>query len=441
MTLSSISQEGTFTSLSKYQKQTLGLLTIGTFLEYFDLMLYIHMTLLLNEIFFPKTDHHTTILLSAFAFCSSYILRPVGAMLFGVIGDKLGRKSIIIITTFMMAVSCIIMANIRTYAQIGIMASWLVTMCRVMQGISSASEFVGAKLYLTETLKPPIRYPSVMLMSIGMAIGTIVALFMASFVISHGINWRYLFWFGSVIAIISLFARTKLQETTDFMEAKNKINQPNSISKNIVSQNVTFKTVVALFLLQCIWPISSYFSYIYCGDVLKNSFGFTAVQVINENLMISIANLIILIIISYYSYKIYPLKLAKFLLIPFVMTITIGPYLLMQYYTADNLFMLRLLIILFSPYAGLVMPISFMYVPVLKRFRYVSLSFAISTTIFYCVTPFSMVHLIDIFNYSGVTIIIFPLAICFLWAIMHFERLENRSVNDINYHEQPLLNL
>lgn len=422
MTFNTVYKEGTLRSLSKYQKQTLGLLTIGTFLEYFDLMLYIHMTLFLNEIFFPPTDHHTAILLSAFAFCSSYILRPLGAMLFGFLGDRLGRKSIIIITTFIMAISCMIMANIPSYAQIGIMASWLVTICRVMQGISSAAEFVGAKLYLTETLKPPIRYPAVMLMSIGMVIGTIIALIMASGVISRGINWRYLFWFGSFIAIISLFARTKLQEASDFMAAKNQLILSNHKSKTMLSK-VNLKTIAALFLLQCIWPISSYFSYIYCGNILKNNFGFTAIQVINENLLISVGNLIILIGITYYSYKIYPLKLAKLLLIPFTMIITIGPYLLMQFYTANNLFIFRLLIILFSPYAGLIMPVAFMHVPILKRFTCVSLSFAISSTIFYCITPFSMVHLIKTFNYLGITIIILPLVLCFLWAIMHFERL------------------
>ena len=58
------------TKLTKEQKQAVGLLSIGTFLEYFDLMLYVHMAVLLNELFFPKTDPFTASLLSAFGFCS-----------------------------------------------------------------------------------------------------------------------------------------------------------------------------------------------------------------------------------------------------------------------------------------------------------------------------------------------------------------------------------
>ncbi|XVN43072.1 MAG: MFS transporter [Candidatus Rickettsia vulgarisii] len=102
------------------------------------------MATLLNELFFEPTDPFTSSLRTAFAFCSSYILRPVGALIFGWLGDNIGRKHTVIITTFMMAMSCLMMAVLPTYAQIGIAATWLVTICRIMQGLSSQGEFVGA---------------------------------------------------------------------------------------------------------------------------------------------------------------------------------------------------------------------------------------------------------------------------------------------------------
>ncbi len=79
-------------SLTKEQKSAVGLLSIGTFLEYFDLMLYVHMAVLLNELFFEPTDPFTASLGTAFAFCSTYLLRPVGALLFGYLGDNWGRN-------------------------------------------------------------------------------------------------------------------------------------------------------------------------------------------------------------------------------------------------------------------------------------------------------------------------------------------------------------
>jgi len=147
-----------FSGLKREEKEAIGLLQVGTFLEYFDLMLYVHMAVLLNELFFPKTDAHTAALLSAFAFCSTYVLRPLGALIFGYIGDNIGRKTTVIITTMMMSISCIIMATLPTYAQIGITAAWAVTLCRIIQGISSMGEIIGAEIYLTEMTKPPASY-------------------------------------------------------------------------------------------------------------------------------------------------------------------------------------------------------------------------------------------------------------------------------------------
>ena len=91
--------------LTRQQKEAIGLLSIGTFLEYFDLMLYVHMAVILNELFFPKTDPFTASLLSAFAFCSIFVFRPIGAIIFGYIGDNIGRKATIVITTFLMSIS------------------------------------------------------------------------------------------------------------------------------------------------------------------------------------------------------------------------------------------------------------------------------------------------------------------------------------------------
>ncbi|WP_425360210.1 MFS transporter [Candidatus Tisiphia endosymbiont of Ceraclea dissimilis] len=140
--------DGTFSSLRKEQKEAIGLLSIGTFLEYFDLMLYVHMAVLLNGLFFPKTDPDTAAFLSAAAFCSTYALRPLGAFLFGWLGDNIGRKSTVIITTVLMSLSCVIMANVPTYEEIGIRAVWIVTACRILQGITSMGEKVGASIIL-----------------------------------------------------------------------------------------------------------------------------------------------------------------------------------------------------------------------------------------------------------------------------------------------------
>ncbi|AEK74834.1 hypothetical protein RHHCN13_04270 [Rickettsia conorii subsp. heilongjiangensis] len=66
-------------NLNRNQKEAIGLLSVGTFLEYFDLMLYVHMVVVFNELFFPKADPKVVFIYSASAFCSTYLLRPFGA--------------------------------------------------------------------------------------------------------------------------------------------------------------------------------------------------------------------------------------------------------------------------------------------------------------------------------------------------------------------------
>lgn len=139
-------------------------------------MLYVHMAVLLNELFFPKTDPFTASLLSAFAFCSSYLLRPVGSVVFGFIGDKIGRKASLIISTLLMSCSCLIIGILPTYAQIGITASWIITLCRMIQGMAASAESTGAEIYITESIKGKKIYPLVALITIFSAIGTSAAL-------------------------------------------------------------------------------------------------------------------------------------------------------------------------------------------------------------------------------------------------------------------------
>lgn len=138
-------------SLTKEQKKAIGLLSIGTFLEYVDFMLYIHMGVFLNEIFFAPTNNpYSAALLGAFSFSAPFIVRPIGALIFGWIGDRIGRKSTVIITTSIMAISCLMIANLPTYAQIGITASIIVIICRILQGMSSIGEVIGVELYFTK---------------------------------------------------------------------------------------------------------------------------------------------------------------------------------------------------------------------------------------------------------------------------------------------------
>jgi MFS family permease len=429
-----------FSSLKHEQKEAIGLLQIGTFLEYFDFMLYIHMAVLLNELFFPKTDPHTAALLSAFAFCSTYVLRPVGALIFGYIGDYLGRKSTVILTTMMMAISCLIMANLPTYAQVGITAAWLVTLCRIIQGISSMSEILGAHIYVTEMLKPPSQYVAVSFISVASALGSVCALGVAALVTTLGLEWRLAFWIGAGIAVVGSLARTKLRETSEFIEAKTlklkqieerKISKSKKSSKKLLIQEhsekekICKKTIAAYFLVYCGWPLSFYLSFMYFNPLLKKNYGYTAEDIIFHNFLLSLISLSVTMLVATLSYKINPLKILKTRgLLLGILTLFL-PLAIMAATTHIQIFLIQALLLLVALAPLPADSIFIKHFPVLKRFTATSLLYALKSTFMYILTSFSLVYLNYYLGEWGLWVIMFPFIAGFLWGVHHFEKLEN----------------
>ncbi len=426
-------------SLTRKQKEAIGLLSIGTFLEYFDLMLYVHMAVLLNELFFPKADPYTSAIYSATAFCATFVFRPIGALIIGWIGDNIGRKATVIITTSMMAISCIIMANLPTYAQIGITATWIMTICRIAQGMSSMGEIMGAQLYLTEITKPPVQYPVVALIDAFGAIGSATALDIASIVTSFELNWRIAFWIGAAIALIGVIARTALRETPEFADAKRrvkKILENTDMNKKILEDDPIWqdkpdkKTIFALFLIDCSWPLTFYFAFIHCGNILKNQFGYKPEEVINHNFLVSIGTIIYMLFIIYLSYRIYPLKILKVKIIIMLIFIPFCPYLLDYGITTPFYLMLfQLFILVFGPSKTPAFPIIFRNFPIFKRFTYSNFSYALSRAIIYIITSFGIVYFIKYFGNGGVWIMMIPIYVGYSYGLSHFKQLEKKAGN------------
>ncbi|WP_341750211.1 MFS transporter [Candidatus Tisiphia endosymbiont of Sialis lutaria] len=420
------------TSLTKEQKESLGLLSIGTFLEYFDLYLYVHMAGMLNELFFEPSDPKTTSLMMSFAFCTSFVFRPVGAVIFGWLGDNIGRKSTVIITTSMMAVTCLVMANLPTYAQIGVTATWVITICRVVQGISSMGEMTGAQLYLTETIKPPAQYATVGLMWACCDLGGLGALGVASLVTLHGFNWRLAFWIGAAIALVGSVARTTLRETPEFADAKRQIKKvfekanidtANLTNHPILQEKVNKKTIIAFFLLKNASPVCFYFNYVYCGNILNTSFGYTMAEVIQHNFIVCIMDFLIISTLCYLSLKIYPLLTVKIMLSISSIVIIFCPYLLNNINAPYQLFLIQFVISLLGESLGPASPILYKSFPVFKRFTYVSIIFAISRALMYVITAFAFTYLYDHFGHWGLWVIMVPIIISFDYGLLYFEKL------------------
>lgn len=423
--------------LTREQKESIGLLQIGTFLEYFDLMLYVHMAVLLNELFFPETDPLTTRLIAALSFSSVFILRPFGAIIFGYIGDNFGRKLTVIITTTLMAVSCIIMYILPTYNDIGITASYIMILCRAMQGMSSMGEVIGAEIYLTETIKRPTIFPVVGFITVSLTLGGVASLAIASLATTEGFNWRYAFLIGTIIAMVGGLARTRLRETPDFVNAKKEIQsvfEKTGVDIKLLEKSPIYNekankiTAIAYFLLECSAPTCFFLIYAYSANILKEVHDYTPGQIIHQNFIVTVIEFFTILLITFLSFRIYPLKILKVKLIIFACFIFILPF-IFQYSTSPAGIMLAQLgISCFGVSVLPAGPIFYSHFPVFKRFTYTGFAYSLSRAIMHLTTSFGFIFLFEYLGHYGILVIMIPVLIGFAFGLNHFEKLDKQNI-------------
>jgi MFS family permease len=425
--------------LTREQKEAIGLLQIGTFLEYFDFMLYIHMAVVLNELFFPQADPHTASLVTAFAFCSTWVFRPFGALIFGYIGDHIGRKMTVIITTTMMAISCMIMANLPTYAQIGISAAWLVTLCCIIQGLSSMGEKIGAQIYVSEFTKPPVGYAAVSFIGVAASIGSMAALAIATLTTRFGFNWRIAFWIGSCIAVLGSVARTRLRETPEFVDMKLKLKlsieeceraNPRKAEKllkevaNFRKHKIPRLTLLSYFLIECGWPITFYLVYMYFNPTLKAVYHYTSEDIILHNFALSMIHVIQDIVWTVASLYFHPLKIVRMRTKVSLFLIVLVPVCLLFHVGVGAVFLLQALLLTFNTSGAPAQYVFIKQIPVYRRFTAISFTGALGRALTYIITSFGMVFMTDWLGCYGTLFITLPVTISFLWAVKYFEKLE-----------------
>lgn len=433
----------TQTKLTKEQIHTVWILSIGAFLEHFDKMLYIHMTLILNVLFFPPTDALFTNLLLACSFCSSYILAPVGALFLGHFGDSFGRKNATILNSLATAVCCLIVAFLPTYEQIGITAPIILMTIRTIQGMSSFAELNGVEIYLTESIKPPKQYPIVALVPAFNRLGSTLAIGIAAFFSSGAMlnqweqyGWRFAFLTGALIGAVGAVARTSLKEAQEFIDKQKLLKETFkkadiewSKKNQSINPKVPFATSLAYFVMCCARPLWFYLIFIHSATILRQVFGFTPAQIASNNFLPSAFNFFIPLAISYFSYKTNPLKIIRLRLIAGALCVIFFPFLMDAFPFPKTVLFFQYFFLAarfdYTPAA----PIFFRYFPALKRFRYVSFINSLATLFTYILTSFGLTCVTKYFSQGFSFLCIFiPFVICFAVALRYFETKEAESV-------------
>ena len=123
---------------------------IGNVMEWYDFAVYGYFASVIGQLFFPNTDPAVSLIASFGAFAAGFVVRPLGGLLFGRIGDRIGRERAMTLSVVAMAVPTVLMAFIPSYQTIGILAPILIIFLRIVQGLSVGGEFTSSLVYLVE---------------------------------------------------------------------------------------------------------------------------------------------------------------------------------------------------------------------------------------------------------------------------------------------------
>src|SRR5262245_15542868 len=189
----------------------------GNVMEWYDFSIYGFFARTIGSLYFPTGDPRTSLLAAFAVFAVGFLMRPLGAVLFGHIGDRVGRGPALLWSVIAMAVPTFVIGVLPTYAQIGVAASVLMLLCRILQGLAVGGEYTSSAVFLAETADPSKRgaasawapFGAVAGILLGSAVGAAIMNAMPlEQVVSWG--WRIPFLFGVVVGLVGFLLRRRM---------------------------------------------------------------------------------------------------------------------------------------------------------------------------------------------------------------------------------------
>ena len=196
---------------------------VGNVMEWYDFALYGYFASVISQQFFPSDNQITSLLATYGVFAAGFLMRPIGALLFGYIGDRFSRSRVLVLSIILMALPTFLLGCLPTNDQIGVWAGVLLVAIRLIQGLSVGGEFSGSVTYVVETAPRDRRGLSGSWANFGSMVGMLLGAGLAAAVttwlphdIVHSWGWRVPFWLGGVFGIVALFMVKGLPDTAKF---------------------------------------------------------------------------------------------------------------------------------------------------------------------------------------------------------------------------------
>ena len=230
--------------------------SVGTLIEWYDFYIFGSLSTIIAAKFFPSENPTTALLATLATFAAGFIVRPFGALVFGRLGDLIGRKYTFLLTLVLMGLSTFLIGCIPSYATIGAWAPFLVLLLRLLQGLALGGEYGGAATYVAEHSPANRRgfYTSwiqtTATLGLFLSLGVILSIRQLVGVdeFTNGNGWRYPFLLSILLVVVSIFIRLRMSESPLFAKLKGEGKTSKNPLKESFGNKRNFKMVLlALF--------------------------------------------------------------------------------------------------------------------------------------------------------------------------------------------------
>ncbi|SDU44431.1 MFS transporter [Pseudomonas mandelii] len=271
------------TPFSRSDYKTLGLAALGGALEIYDFIIFVFFALTLSQLFFPPEMPEWLRLLQSFGiFVTGYLARPLGGILMAHFADRLGRKKVFSLSILMMALPCLLIGIMPTYAQIGYFAPLLLLVLRVLQGAAVGGEVPSAWVFVAEHAPAGHRGYALGFLQAGLTFGYLIGALTATFLAQAftpteilDYAWRYPFLLGGVFGVIGVWLRRWLSETPVFMAMQAKREAAVELPLRTVLREHRLAILPAM-LLTCVLTSAVVVFVVITPTMMQKTFGMTA---------------------------------------------------------------------------------------------------------------------------------------------------------------------
>ena len=288
--------------MSKSLSKAIATSMVGNLFEWYDYALFGYFAPIIGKLFFPSTDKTVELIAAFGVFAAGFLVRPLGGIIFGHIGDRLGRKHALLLTIMFMAIPTTIIGLLPSHEQIGISASILLILMRMLQGISMGGNYGGSITFSTEHTPGKNRglVGSLAVTSclVGILLGSTTAALFSHLLTEQELytwGWRIPFLMGIFICLVGLYMRKNITESPEFLVAEQtgKLSDQPIVHVFKEHGHVLTKVVLAVML----HDLSFYILFVYMATYFSNVLGLAE----STALMINSLNLVVVCIFTLLS--------------------------------------------------------------------------------------------------------------------------------------------